>query len=589
MPDVFRFSPNPNRAHEIAWHEWGEAAVAAAVRADRPILLNLTAVWCHWCHLMDETTYSDPGIIQLISDEFVAIRVDADRHPHVQDRYIAGGWPTTAFLMPTGEVLWAGTYTEADQLREVALGVLAAWRERRAELDVEIDRRRRALDATRGRSDANGMVRRERADDVLTAVRAAFDARNGGFGGEPKFPQPEAVELLYANMSHDASSGAMADHTLDGMLAGDLWDAVDGGFFRYATRADWTEPRYEKLLDVNASLLDAYALGAALRRREDWRAIAEGTVAWTERTLSLPDGLWGGSQCAGPGYFSAPPETRRSMEAPPVDSTVYTSWNARWIGALAQAGARLGQGDWVGRAAASLTTLLATMAAPDGRLFHYRAPGGEPRLDFLLADLLEALRAALAVGQAAGDAAWTAIARRLASTAEAAFWAHDGGFWDRAASDHDVGVLQYRDRPFEQNAAAARALLDLAQLTGERHWRALAERTLAATGTAAGRYGVAGAMFALATEAYFSPPPAVFIALPAGTEPGDPAASSLRQAAFGLPVPGLRIWTVATGHVTGPQRFEATDAPAAWIWTRHGCSGPAATPAALASMAPDPA
>ncbi|HSJ05771.1 MAG TPA: DUF255 domain-containing protein [Longimicrobiales bacterium] len=589
MPDVFRFSPNPNRAHEIAWHEWGEAALAAAVGNDRPILLNLTAVWCHWCHLMDETTYSDPDIIQLINDEFVAIRVDADRHPHVQDRYIAGGWPTTAFLVPSGEVLWAGTYTEADQLREVARGVLAAWRERRSELEVEIDRRRRALDASRGRSDATGMVRRERADDVLTAVRAAFDSRNGGFGGEPKFPQPEAVELLYANMSADAACGAMADHTLDGMLAGDLWDPVDGGFFRYATRGDWTEPRYEKLLDVNASLLDAYALGAVIRGRDDWRSIAEGTVAWTDRTLSLADGLWGGSQCAGPAYFSAPPDVRASMEAPPVDATVYTSANARWIGALALAGARLGHGAWVERADAALTALLATMSAPDGRLFHYRAPGEAPGLDFLLADLLEALRAALSVGQATGDTAWIAVARRLASTAEAAFWAHDGGFWDRAASDHDVGVLRYRDRPFEQNAAAARALLDLAQVTGERHWRALAERTLAGTGPAAGRYGVAGATFALATEAYFSQPPAVFVALPEGADADDPAASALRRAAFALPVPGLRVWPVAAGHATGPQRFDVTGAAAAWIWTRHGCSGPAKTPDALAGLAPAPA
>src|SRR5687768_5299395 len=139
----FRFSPRPNRAGEIHWRTWGAPAFAEAAAAGRPVLLNLSAVWCHWCHLMDETTLSDPTIITLLNSELVPIRVDADRSPHVQDRYIAGGWPTNAFLTPTGEVLWAGTYLEPDEFRKVAESVLAAWGTRRAELETEIERRRR--------------------------------------------------------------------------------------------------------------------------------------------------------------------------------------------------------------------------------------------------------------------------------------------------------------------------------------------------------------------------------------------------------------------------------------------------------------
>jgi uncharacterized protein len=105
----FRFSPRPNRARDVNWRPWGAEAFAEAVATDKPILLNLTAVWCHWCHLMDETTYSEPDLIDLINENLIPVRVDADRHPHVQDRYIAGGWPTNAFLTPTGEVLWSGT------------------------------------------------------------------------------------------------------------------------------------------------------------------------------------------------------------------------------------------------------------------------------------------------------------------------------------------------------------------------------------------------------------------------------------------------------------------------------------------------
>jgi uncharacterized protein len=583
MLNTFRFSPRPNRAHEIAWREWGADALAEAAAADRPVLLNLTAVWCHWCHMMDETTYSDPDIIELINGSLVAVRVDADRNPHVQDRYIAGGWPTNAFLTPTGEVLWAGTYIEAGQFREVAEGVLGAWRERRDELEQEIVRRRRALEAARGRGSGLGLVRREAADDVLMATCDTFDARNGGFGDAPKFPQPEAVELLYADGHADAGHIMLADRTLDGMLAGELWDAVAGGFFRYATAADWTAPRFEKLLDTNAGLLDAYALGAWLHGRADWRAIAGRIVDWVDGTLAAADGLWAGSQSADEAYFSANAERRAALPPPPVDATLHTAWNARWIAALATAGARLGEDAWVARADAALAALLAAMRAPNGGLYHFREPGGEPQLDFLLADTLECARAALAVAQATGAYAWVAEARRLARHMEAAYWSDEGAFWDRIRTDHDVGALRYRDRPFELNASAARVLLDLAHVTGERGWRALAERTLARIGPQAGRYGPAGAVFALATDEFFDVPPTIVIAVPAagGAQTAD-AAAALRRAAFALPVPRLRVWTVAAGHAVGPQRFAADGVPAAYVWSRRGCSAPVSSAEQLA-------
>jgi uncharacterized protein len=585
MPDSFRFSPNPNRAAEIEWRAWNDAAFAEAAESDRVVLLNLTSVWCRWCQIMDETTYSDPGVIALINGSFIAVRVDADRYPHVQDRYIAGGWPTNAFLTPTGEVLWAGTYTEADQLQQVAHSVLAAWRERRTELELEMERRRRAIQAARGRSAASGLVRREHAEDVLGAVRGACDAHNGGFGEAPKFPQPEAVELLYAQMRHDAACGVMADQSLDGMLAGELWDAVDGGFFRYATAADWTAPCYEKLLDVNAALLDAYALGAAVRGRDDWRDIAGAIVAWADATLRRSDGLWGGSQSADPEYFAADQQRRAALRRPPVDETIYTSWNARWIAALALAGARLQRDDWVVSAEAGLDRLLAVMAAPNGGVYHFRGVDGEPQLDFLLADTAECVRAAVAVAQATGAGRWLESARSLARHMESAYWAEDGAFWDRIGTRHDIGALRYRDRPFELNALVARTLLDLAHVTGERNWRALAERTLAAIGAQAGRYGTAGAVFALATGEFFEAPPAVFIALPAGG--GSPAAAlaeaaALRRAAFSLAQPSLRVWTVPSGHSTGPQRFEAAGRPTGYVWTLRGCSAPITVPDQLA-------
>ncbi|CAN5887216.1 DUF255 domain-containing protein [soil metagenome] len=580
MSETFRFSPNPNRAADIHWRAWGSDALDAAAAGGRPVLLSLTAVWCEWCQRMDETTYSDPGVIRFISEALLPVRVDTDRYPHVQDRYMSGGWPTTAFLTPTGEVLWSGTYVEAAQFMSVAGGVVGAWRDRRAELELEIGRRRRAVDAARGRAAASGMVRREAADDVLTAATDSFDARNGGFGDSPKFPIPELIELLYVHGRDLPECVNMADQTLDGMLAGELWDSTDGGFFRYAAAADWTAPRFDKLLEVNAGLLDAYSLGATVRLRPDWAEVASRTVDWVEGALAM-DGFVAASQIASAGYFGADAATRATITPPAHDDTLYTSANARWIRALAAAGARLRQDSWVVRAERSLTRLLQEMQTPAGGAFHYRQRGSEPCLDFLLVDTLECARAALTLAQAAGSAAWLQTARSLARHMEARFWNAVGGFSDRARSDHDVGALRYPDRPFGLNAAVARLLLDLAHVSGERNWRALAERTLAGMAPLAGRHGTAGATFALATEEYFEPPPSVFIAVPAeiASRPDIvEAAAALRSAAFALPIPSLRVWTVPAGHAAGPQRFPAQNEPAAYLWTLRSCSGPIMAP-----------
>jgi uncharacterized protein YyaL (SSP411 family) len=582
MAEELRFSPRPNRAHEIAWRTWGRAAFEEAARADKPVLLNLTAVWCHWCHVMDETTYSDPALIDLINTELVPVRVDADRYPHVQDRYIAGGWPTNAFLTPTGEVLWAGTYVPPDQFRAVADGVLAAWRTRRAELHAEIERRRKALEAARSRHPAVGIVRREAADDVLTAVQDAFDPRNGGFGSAPKFPHPDAIELLFVQAARlgNAEWRLMAEHTLDGMLAGELQDPIDGGFFRYATEADWTAPHYEKMLEGNAGLLEIYALGAHMAGRQDWRAAAERTVDWAERTLRRPDGLWGGSQDADEDYYRLDAEGRRARPAPYVDPFAYTNWTARWIRALGNAGGRLGREDWIQRAAQALDTLLAKAVATDGLFYHVLPPDGEPEVHGLLGDALEAAAACVALAQATGRADLLDAAREIFAAMQRSLWADDGGFVDHLATGDEPGALRYRDRPFEPNALAARVLLDLAHITGERSYRALAERILALLSPLAGRYGVAGATFALAVEEFYEPPLRIVAVGPVED------AAPLRRAALALPEPDRRVWTLEHGGRIGPLNFPATDAPAAYVCGTKSCSPPIRDPDRLADAVP---
>ncbi len=566
----------------VAWRSWGHAAFDEAVARDRPVLLNLTAAWCWFCRQMDELTFADEARAELINAEFVAIRVDVDRLPHVQERYIAGGWPTNTFLTPTGEVLWAGTYVEPEEFDNVAQGVLNAWHDRRGELRLEVERRRKALEAARNRLPSMALVRREAADDVVSGARHAFDARNGGFGEAPKFPYPDAIDLLLteARLTGDESYIEMADRTLDGILAGELWDGVDGGFFRYALAADWTEPRREKLLEPNASLLRAFALGAAVRGRADWRDRAEAIVEWAEGTLRRDDGLWSASQLAEEEYWQLKSAARRKHGAPGQDPTLFAAPNAYWIRALVEAGARLGQEKWVRRGAEALPVLLERFAAPGDLLFHYSAPDAPPAGPGLLLDALEAARACVALAQATGEAGFLAEARRLTAGMEQALWAENGGFFDHVRSDDDVAALRFRDRPFEANSDAARLLLDLHYATGERSYRALAERILASLSPLAGRYEIAGAAFALGVEEFFEPP--LTIVLVGAPE----ATAALRAAAFALPEPSLRVWTLpGAGRIHG-RAFPASPTPAAYVCGHHGVSAPVREPDALPGAVP---
>ncbi len=581
MAEQFRFSPRPNRANEIEWRSWGSAAFDEADQKERLVFLNLTTGWCHWCHRMDEETYSHPGVIRQLNEDLVPIRVDADILPHVRDRYIADGWPTNAFVTPTGEVLWSGTYVGPDRFRAVLDQVLEAWEFRRDNLEEEIARRRKAMSASRGRRSATGLVRREAADDVMTVLQDGFDARNGGFGDELKFPDDESIELLYVQGVRSDNSDwiEMADRTLDGMLAGELLDRVEGGFFRYATRPDWTEPRYEKLLVTQAEVVRSCALGACLRQRDDWRSVVEETVAWVDDTLALPEGLWSGSQDADPEYFGLSREERASRESPRVDDVVFTDANASWIRALAEAGGRLENSGWSDRAATALEQLLERHAAPDDLLYHYRRPGEDPSFPRLLIDILETARACMAVAQSTGRAEYLEHARRLASAMEAHFWADEGGFVDHIPQDEPVAALRYTDRPFDLNAGAARLLVDLSLGTGERSVRGLAERILAFLSPVAGRYGVAAAGFALGVEEFFEPPLRLVLA-------GSPAeTAALRHAALALRVPSRRVFTLPEGGTLGPLSFDASAGPAAFACGSRSCSDPVHEPEALADAA----
>ena len=168
----FHFSPRPNRAHEIRWRAWGPEAFAKADRERTPVLLAISAVWCHWCHVMDETSYSDPEVIRLINERYVPIRVDNDQRPDVNRRYNMGGWPTTAFLTPDGEILHGGTYVPPQLMREYLPQVADVWRDKRGELTARIAE---AEVKARAQPKARTPLSWDIVDTVASLVRGQYD------------------------------------------------------------------------------------------------------------------------------------------------------------------------------------------------------------------------------------------------------------------------------------------------------------------------------------------------------------------------------------------------------------------------------
>ena len=298
----------------IDWHPWGEEPFALAKRTGRPVLLDIGASWCHWCHVMDEGTYSDADVSRLLQQYFVAVKVDRDQHPEVDRRYQRqvgaltgeGGWPLTAFLTPDGEVFLGGTYfPPADGLgrpgfRRVLREVARLWRE-------EPERIRENARAVRESLERIGAARTGPAgplDEFFRTVRddvlSSSDPVHGGFGGSPKFPHPTAISLLlFDAFARRVETGAeRARETLLAMADGGLYDQVGGGFHRYSVDEGWHIPHFEKMAVDNAALLSAYVEGAQRFREPRFEEVLRGTVRWVRETLEDAAGGFGASQDA---------------------------------------------------------------------------------------------------------------------------------------------------------------------------------------------------------------------------------------------------------------------------------------------------
>jgi uncharacterized protein YyaL (SSP411 family) len=301
-------------AHQpIHWYPWGPEPFAAAQAADKPVLLDIGAVWCHWCHVMDGESYENPELAGFLNDHFVCIKVDRDERPDVDARYQRavqtitrqGGWPLTAFLTPKGEVFFGGTYFPPDDkygrpgFRTVLASVLDTYRGRRLQVEAQAQAIRGVLEEDLNEG-AQGEVGPEILDAAVDQMVRVFDPVNGGFGSQPKFPNPGALTLLLHRWYDQPSEQirTVIDRTLQGMARGGIYDQLAGGFHRYSVDARWIVPHFEKMSYDNSELLKAYLDGHALLGNEEYAEVARGIVRWVREVMADPEGGYAASQDA---------------------------------------------------------------------------------------------------------------------------------------------------------------------------------------------------------------------------------------------------------------------------------------------------
>ena len=290
------------RHQPVQWHAWGAAAFARAQAEDKPILLDIGAVWCHWCHVMDRESYEDAEMARIINDHYVAIKVDRDERPDVDARYQAavsaisgqGGWPLTAFLTPEGRPYFGGTYFPRDDrygrpgFGRVLLTMAQVWRERREEALESAASVMASIEQNESFSGRGGELTLALTDKIAASALAQFDPHNGGFGSQPKFPHPAALDLLLhlAVNRGNKQAGEAFKTTLDKMAHGGVYDQLAGGFHRYSVDERWVVPHFEKMLYDNTELLRNYVHGFQSYVQEDFRRTAVEIIDWLDVTMT---------------------------------------------------------------------------------------------------------------------------------------------------------------------------------------------------------------------------------------------------------------------------------------------------------------
>ncbi len=567
------------KTHPIGWQEWSPAIFERAARENRYIVLHMAAVWCHWCHVMEGTTYRDPAVLKLIGERYIPVRVDQDSHPELSYRYENWGWPATIMFDKDGnEIFKRQGYLPPELFAKLLVAVIEDPSALPASgLDAKADVGRHALDEeTRRKLEAN--------------FRAQLDVENGGFGRVHRFIHADTLEFtldraraLKRNADR-AFYASITRKTLDG--ARRLIDPAWGGMYQYSDALDWSSPHYEKLLNTQRDAMRAYVLAYQIDGSPADLAAARDIARWLMERMRSPEGAFYVSQDAdldraitGKVFYALDDAGRRKLgREPTIDRNLYareTGWAAATLATLHDI---TGEAAYLEAATRAVDWAVKHRRAPNGAFGHARAVDDDTHLG----DTLAIGEAAMALWRSTGERRWLTLAIETARAIDTQFRDADGGFVVRQPDPGAIGVLRKPVKQIDENVAVVRFLNLVRHYSGDKAF------------DAAARHGMAWLVALVAND--IVAPGAALADAELSREPmhvtimgrkDDPEARALYAAARRYPTRYLRIEWIdkREGPMPNPD-VEYPDLPqaAAFACANGACSLPVFAPDEIAAI-----
>ena len=574
-PYLLQHARNP-----VDWYPWGEEAFSKARKENRPIFLSIGYSTCHWCHVMERESFSNPQIAAIMNQHFINIKVDREERPDVDQVYMAfvqastgsGGWPMSVLVTPELEPFFGGTYLPPKRFENLLLKVADEWQNNREAILLSAGR---ITDQLRAFGDFQGdgdlKLEKELLDRTYEWYEANYDSAQGGFGGAPKFPRPVNFNFLlsYHDRTGQMQALEMTARTLEKMAQGGIHDHIGGGFHRYSTDDRWFLPHFEKMLydqaQLASSYLDAYQISGHPLFQEVARGIfdyvlrdmtgeeggfysaedADSAVShehpdehvegrfyvWTYQQIvellgevATPFSEYYGVQKDGNVerdvfgefkkqnllFISAAPEqttgkvsksqeelkdvfeksrekllkARERRPRPGLDDKVLTAWNGLMISSLARGYQVLQEEKYLRAAERAATLITEKLYDPKTGRLKRRYREGEAAIDGLVDDYAFFIQGLLDLYETSLDGRWLILAMELTETQNRLFWDSDnGGFYSTAGEDPSILIRMKEDYDGAEpspNSIAVLNLLRLSQMTGNKTWREMAQRSIQA-------------------------------------------------------------------------------------------------------------
>ncbi len=478
--DTFR-----ETAPGVIWSEWSLYPFATALALDKPILLYVSVDWDRRCYKMDTEIFSNPEVAYLINNLFVPIRVDGDKRPDIRNAYNVKIWPSIFFLLPNGDpIIWEKEegqmapitlgFVRPDTMKTVGFRVFNYYKgERRKVLKL-------ANDFMVSEANKLNMKPAPFNEDILintsSALKANFDLQYGGFGKEPKYPIPSAVEfaLLFHSVEESTPLLEISAKSLKAIMESPLYDEGDGGLFRLARKADWSDPTHEKLLDRNASVLSNLIDMYLVSGEDVYKEYALSLIEYLNNNLLSEKGVFYTGQLSDfgfwDGYYERKPEEKDLLTKPKVDTTILSNWNSLTAAAYIKASFAFDDVSLLEKAWIAIDFLIKNLYVPGRGIFH-SYEGGRGELIGILEDQALFCLALMSLYQATGEDRYLVLSQEIADFMIDNLHDRKGeGFYEFLKNEKAPGKLKLPLKSLETNALVARGMIRLYYLTGEKRY-----------------------------------------------------------------------------------------------------------------------